>query len=356
MGKYDRIFHSDAVFEEFLSPEEAVAAIAIVIAAADTSLENVEIEWLADILHGFEVFEEYTEKELLEILDRLINLVKFTGGNAKPGGLGALFNSANDSLADEVVLDGFAAGVSVLVDEDKLIIPKPKVALLKQLQEALEIEDKEAQEVIEEVLNAFVEAEEEIEEETENEIIVTDLNEDIYESPLGNFRLPIPVTPEQGGKIQSQEGTVGFSDDLGTLLRIDYYSIPEEQIEEMRSLGQEKYLRSILLDKYIPQVIISNLPTSTVEYIEYCVYVMQGAFFALANMPGGATISKQENNGHLQRLDAYRGLLILIERNFLYIFSSQRCFFDGEPHNSIEEEAELIKDDILDFMDSIEFT
>jgi hypothetical protein len=347
MGKYDRIFQSDAVFAEFLSPEEAVAAIAIVTAAADGSLENIEVEWFTDILSGFEVFEEYTDDELLEILARLINLVNLSKGNEKSEGLGALFNSANDSLADELVLDGFAAGVSVLVDEDKLIIPKPKIALVKQLQEALEIEDAEAEEVIAEVLNAFAESEAE---EDENE------NIDIYESPLGNFRLPIPVTPEQGGKIQSQEGTVGFSDDLGTLLRIDYYTIPDTQIEEMRSLGQEEYFQSILLHKYIPQVIVSNLPESTVIYTENCVDVIQGAFFALVNMPGGASISKQEQNGHPQRLDAYRGLLIFLESNFLYIFSSQRCFFDGETHNSIEEEAELIKADILDFIDSIEFT
>ncbi len=343
MGKYDRIFQSDAVFEEFLSPEEAVAAIAIVIAAADGSLENIEIEWFAETLSGFEVFEGYTDDEILEILARLIDLANLSKGNEKSEGLGALFNSANDSLADELVLDGFAAGVSVLVDEDKLIIPKPKIALLKQLQEALEIEDAEAEEVIAEILDAFALAED------ENE------NIDIYESPLGNFRLPIPVTPEQGGKVQSQEGTVGFSDDFGTLLRIDYYPIPDTQIEEMRSLGQEEYLRSILLNKYIPQVIVSNLPESTVIYTEHCVDVIQGAFFALANMPSGATISRHEENGHPQRLDAYRGLLIFLEINFLYILSSQRCFFDGETHNSIEEEAELIKADILDFIDSIEF-
>jgi hypothetical protein len=347
MGKYDRIFHSDAVFAEILSPEEAVAAIAIVTAAADTSLENLEIEWFANILSGFEVFEEYTNDELLEILTHLIALANQTEGNTKSQGLGALFNSANDSLADELVLDGFAAGVSVLVDRDKLIIPKPKTPLLKQLQEALEIEDTEAEEVIDSVLNAFAESEDENE---NNE------NIDIYESPLGNFRLPIPVTPEQGGKVQSQEGTVGFSDDLGTLLRIDYYTIPDNQIEEMRSLGQEKYFQSVLLHKYIPQVIVSNLPESIVIYTENCIDVIQGAFFALVNMPGGATISKQEQNGHPQRLDAYRGLLIFLESNFLYIFSSQRCFFDGETQNSIEEEAELIKADILDFIDSIEFT
>ncbi|PAX52150.1 hypothetical protein [Brunnivagina elsteri] len=352
MGKYDRIFQSDAVFEEFLSPEEAVAAIllkgvayanAIVTAAADSSLENLEIEWFADILSGFEVFEEHANDELLEILDRLITLANISQGNAKSEGLGALFNSANDSLADELVLDGFAAGVSVLVDEDKLIIPKPKTPLLKQLQEALEIEDTEAEEVIDSVLNAFAESED------ENE------NIDIYESPLGNFRLPIPVTPEQGGKIQSQEGTVGFSDDLGTLLRIDYYPIPDNQIEEMRSLGQQQYFQSILLNKYIPQVIVSNLPEANVVYTDNCVDVIEGAFFALANMPDGASISRQEENGHSQRLDAYRGLIIFSYCNFLYIISSQRCFFDGETHNSIEEEAELIKAEILEFIDSIEF-
>ncbi len=344
MTKYDNIFNSSEISEESLSPEEAVAAIAVVTAIADSAIEEVDPETLGSILWEFEVFEEYSEDEITEIVDRLI-------GIAEDDGLGALYNAASAAISDDLVLDAFAAGVIVLIeDEEELVIPQQKQPYLKKLQEALDLEDEEAQEIVQEVIAAFQEAEnEEYLEEGE------DYSEDVYESPLGNFTVPIPVDSQQGGKVQTQEGVVGFSDDFGTLLRIDYYSIPPEQIKEIGSIGQEKYLQSILVDKYLPQAILANVPNAQVEYSEYLSDTMAGAYFALINMPQGSTISKQENNGTATRLDAYRGLLSFINAEFLYIISSQRSFLKDEIRGSAEEEAEYIKESILEFVETIDF-
>jgi hypothetical protein len=348
MSKYDKIFNSSERSEESLSPEEAVAAIATVTAIADLSVEDVDAESLAGILWEFEVFEEYSEDEITEIVDRLI-------GIAEDEGLGVLFNTAKVSLSDELVLDGFAAGVIVLLD-DALTIPKQKQAYLKKLQTALELEDEEADEIIKEVIAAFEEAEEEEYEDDEDEtVVIEDYTQQTYESPLGNFTVTIPVDPQQGGRIQSQEGVVGFSDDIGTLLRIDYYPFPPQQLEEMESVGQQEYLQSILVEKYVPQAIFANVPDASVQYTEYLQDSLEGAYYVLIDMPKGSTISKQENNGTAIRLDAYRGLLAFISGEFLYIVSSQHSFLNGETPNSIEEEAEYIKENILEFVETIEF-
>lgn len=350
MTKHDKIFNSPKTSEESLSPEEAVAAIAAVTAIADSSIEDVDAESLAVILWEFEVFEEYSEDEITEIVDRLI-------GIAEQEGIGPLFNAAKVSLSDELVLDGFAAGVIVLLD-DELAIPKQKQAYLKKLQTALELEDEEAEEIIKEVIAAFKEAEEEEEyEDDEDEtVVIEDYTQQTYQSPLGNFTVTIPVDPQQGGRIQSQEGVVGFSDDIGTLLRIDYYPFPPEQVEELESVGQEEYLQTILVDKYISQAIFANVPDASVEYAEYLEDTLAGAYYVLVDMPKGSTISKQENNGTAMRLDAYRGLLTFINGEFLYIVSSQHSFLNGETPDSVEEEAEDIKDNILEFVETIEFT
>ncbi|MBG1269396.1 hypothetical protein [Nostoc sp. WHI] len=349
MTKHDKIFNSPKTSEESLSPEEAVAAIAAVTAIADSSIEDVDAESLAVILWEFEVFEEYSEDEITEIVDRLI-------GIAEEEGIGPLFNAAKVSLSDELVLDGFAAGVIVLLD-DELAIPKQKQAYLKKLQTALELEDEEAEEIIKEVIAAFKEAEEEEYEDDEDEtVVIEDYTQQTYQSPLGNFTVTIPVDPQQGGRIQSQEGVVGFSDDIGTLLRIDYYPFPPEQLEELESVGQEEYLQTILVDKYISQAIFANVPDASVEYAEYLEDTLAGAYYVLVDMPKGSTISKQENNGTAMRLDAYRGLLTFINGEFLYIVSSQHSFLNGETPDSVEEEAEDIKDNILEFVETIEFT
>ncbi|MCC5625599.1 hypothetical protein [Nostoc sp. CHAB 5715] len=349
MTKYDKVFNSPKTSEESLSPEEAVAAIATVTAIADSLIEDVDAESLAGILWEFEVFEEYSEDEITEIVDRLISI-------AEEEGIGPLFNTAKVSLSDELVLDGFAAGVIVLLD-DELTIPKPKQAYLKKLQAALELEDEEAEEIIKEVIAAFKEAEDEEYTDDEDEtVVIEDFSEQTYQSPLGNFTVPIPVDPQQGGRIQSQEGVVGFSDDIGTLLRIDYYPFPLEQLEELESVGQEEYLQTILVDKYVPQAIFANVPDASVEYTEYLENTLRGAYYVLIDMPKGSTISKQENNGTAIRLDAYRGLLTFISGEFLYIVSSQHSFINGETPDSVEEEAEDIKESILEFVETIEFT
>jgi hypothetical protein len=348
MTNYDKIFSSSEISEESLSPEEGVAAIAVVTAIADSSVEEVDPEILASILWEFEIFEEYSEDELTETVDRLI-------GIAEDEGLGALFNAASEALSEEFVLDGFAAGIIVLIDEEELVIPNDKQPYIKKLQQALELEEEEAQEIIQEVIAAFQEAENE-DFEDDDTVGVEDYSEGVYESPLGNFSVPIPVYTQQGGKVQSQEGVVGFSDDFGTLLRIDYYAIPPEQLEELESIGQEEYFQSILVDKYVPQAILANVPNANVKYTEYLQDTLTGAYFVLVDMPNGSTISQEKNNGTASRLDAYRGLLCFINAEFLYIVSSQRSFFKDETPGSIEQETEEIKERILEFVDTIEFT
>jgi len=349
MANYDKVFSSQKTLAESLSPEEAVAAIAVVTAIADSSVEEVDPEGLAGILWQFEVFEEYSEDEIIEMVDKLI-------GIAESEGLSPLFNTANESLTEDVVLDGFAAGVVALLDEEELIIPKNKEPFLKKLQAALELEDEEAEEITKEIIAAFQAAgNEEYFDDEEDTITVEEYTEDLYESPLGNFTVPIPVDPEQGGKIQTQEGVVGFSDDFGTLLRIDYYPIPPEQLEELESQGQEEYLQQILVEKYVPQAIFTNVADAQVKYSEYLEDTFAGAYYALVDMPKGSTMSQQENNGTATRLDAYRGLLAFINGEFLYIVSNQRSFFNGEKPNAIAEEAEYIKDNILSFVETMEF-
>ncbi|MEA5558582.1 tellurite resistance TerB family protein [Nodularia spumigena] len=349
MTKYDKIFNSTKTTNESLSPEEAVAAIAVVTEMADLSVEEVDGEILASILWDFEVFEDYSEDEIAQIIDKLI-------GIAEKEGVGTLFNLASKSLSDELVLDAFAVGVMVSIDEDDLIIPKQKQPYLKQLQQALDLEDEEAHEIVQEVIAAYQEAENEIYlDEDEDTVIVRDYGDEIYESPSGNFSVPIPVDPQQGGKVESQDGVVGFFDNFGTMLRIDHYPISSEQWEEVESIGQEEYLQSILLNKYVPEAIFTNLPRAEVRHTEYLKDAVEGSYFALIDMPQGSTISQSKNNGTATRLDAYRGLLAFMNSNYLYIVSSQHSFFNGEKPSSIKEEAEEIKENILEFVETIEF-
>jgi hypothetical protein len=339
MTKYDYIFKSKEKIAASLNPEEAVVAIAVISTAVDLGIEDINGEIIADILWEFEIFDEYSEEQMLETVDTLIEL-------AEDAGLGSLFNAANAAISEEVVLDGFAAGVIMLLDAEDLMIPADKKTYLKQLQIALELEDEEAEEIIQEVIAAVQAGDEEEYDEEFESIIFNESGEQFYQSPLGNFTVPIPLDSEQGGKIQTEEGMVSFSDDMGTLLRIDYYPL---------SQGHETYLHEIIVNKYLPETIISNVPNAEVRHREYWQDPLKRYYYVLVNIPKGSTISQQETNGHGIRLDAYRGLLSFVNSECLYVVSSQRSFLNSETLGSVKEEAEKIKKTILDFVETIEF-
>ncbi len=349
MTKYDYIFKSKETIKESLNEEEAVAAIAVITTIVDSGIEDIDAESLADILWEFEIFDEYSEEEMLETVDRLIEI-------AENAGLGSLFNAANAGISDEIVLDGFAAGVIMLLDAENLVIPADKKDFLKQLQIALELENEEAEEIIKEIIDAIEAGDEEeyLDEEYEA-VILNEAGEQFYQSPLGNFTVPIPLDSEQGGKIQTETGMVSFSDDIGTLLRIDYYPLSPEQIDDLESQEDETYLHKVLVDKYVPQAITANVPNAEIKYTEYLQDTLERYYYVLVNMPKGSTISKHETNGNGIRLDAYRGLLSFVNNECLYIVSSQRSFLNSETPGSVKQEAEKMKRTILDFVETIEF-
>jgi hypothetical protein len=341
IDKYENIFDSQDITEEILNADEAVAAIAIIAAMADAPSANVDAELIARMLWEFEVFEDYSDNQILALVDEFIGL-------AEQQGLGALFNAADEALPDELVPDAFAAGVMVLVDEEQLAVPQEKMPFLKQLQSALDISDIEAQEIIDDVIAAFTDTADEDSQEINSQ-------QELYESPKGNFSVPVPVSPQEGGRVDTEEGLVAFTDDLGTLQRIDYYSVPEEEAEKLQSEGTEEYLKTILLERYVPGAIIANLPASQISYSEYLPDAMSGAYFVIVNMPQGSNMSKQINNAPPIRLDAYRGIMAFIYEDFLYLVSSQHSFFAGEAPKNFAEEADKLKNQILDFVETIEF-
>lgn len=159
MGKYDNIFHSEEVAVESLSQDEALAAIAIVSVLGHTERSEVDTSYLVELLWDTEYFDDYSDDEMLEMVDMLLDI-------ADKKGIGSLFNTANESLDDDLVPDAFASAVVALID-DSGVIPEEQINFLKELQQALELEDEEAQIIREEIVAAFAEEEELEEEEAE---------------------------------------------------------------------------------------------------------------------------------------------------------------------------------------------
>ncbi|NQE34714.1 tellurite resistance TerB family protein [Microcoleus asticus] len=332
MGNFDKIFNSEDKSKASFTPEESLAAVALVAASANSPDTDADI--LESILWESEIFAEYSEDDMSAMFQRL-------SGIATQDGLGALFNAAWESLPDELVLDTFAITAAMFVADGE--VPDKHKGFLQEFQQALGVEDEEAAEIIEDVIVAY----------SQEDVEVSDVEGELYVSPEGNFSVPIPVDEQRGGRIDEEEGSVAFSDDFGVLLKIDYFPIAGEVEETIESVGEEAYLKSFL-DNFVSQAIIANIAKSKLLHSEYL--EDEEAYFAVVDLPAGATMSVQKNQRPATRLDAYRGLMAFIADDFCYTVSCQRIYQEGDELGSLESEVEGILNKIFEFIQTIEFS
>ena len=148
MPKYDSIFNSEEYTEEPLNEAEGLASIVLIAALSENPKELVAPDLFLDILADFDLYAEYSEEDLLSMVDRLIAI-------STDNGLGALFNAADEAIPDDLVPDAYAAAILVKMNPDTGEIPAGAQVFLKELQTVMDIDDEEAAEVVAEVQKSF---------------------------------------------------------------------------------------------------------------------------------------------------------------------------------------------------------
>jgi hypothetical protein len=148
MPKYDTILNNSDEFTDVkLTPAEGIAAIAIITLLADRPDAELPADELLEVVTSFEIFDEYSDDDLLRMVDKLMEI-------ADEEGLGALFNAADDvdAISDELVPDAYAIALATLIDDQTLTVPVGKQPFLKELREALDVDDEEATEILHDVV------------------------------------------------------------------------------------------------------------------------------------------------------------------------------------------------------------
>lgn len=145
MNQYNFIFNSEETPLKRLHSKEGVVAIALIATLCDSnvSLDEVDINPLVDKLWKTDFFKDYSGDELLTMVEGFLDQVEEEG-------LGVLFNAAYASLKDKFLPVAFAIGVIMLLD-DSGMIPSRKHQFIQELQQALNLEDNEAQQIINDV-------------------------------------------------------------------------------------------------------------------------------------------------------------------------------------------------------------
>lgn len=147
MGKYEHVFNSEKTFRERLYPKEGMVAIAVITSLFDSEISDVDIYHLVDKLWKTKLFDDYSGDELLTMVERFLDI-------AEDEGLGVLFNAAYASLSNDLVPDAFAIAVTMLVD-DSGVIPTQNKDFLQELQQALELDEREAQQIVDDAIANF---------------------------------------------------------------------------------------------------------------------------------------------------------------------------------------------------------
>jgi hypothetical protein len=148
MAKYDSIFNAEEYTEEPLNEAEGLASIVLIAALSDNPKDLVAPDLFLDILADFDLYAEYSEEDLLSMVDRLTAIVADQG-------LGALFNAADEAIPDDLVPDAYAAAILAKMNLDTGEIPVGAQVFLKELQAVMDIDDEEAAEVMAEVQKGF---------------------------------------------------------------------------------------------------------------------------------------------------------------------------------------------------------
>ena len=151
MPKYDSIFNTEEYSEEPLNEAEGLASIVLIAALADNPQELVAPDLFLEILPDFDLYAEYSDEDLLSMVDRLTAIVADVG-------LGALFNAADEAIPDDLVPDAYAAAILAKMDLQTGEINAGAQVFLKELQVVLDIDDEEAAEVAAEVKKALEES------------------------------------------------------------------------------------------------------------------------------------------------------------------------------------------------------
>ena len=150
MAKYDSIFNVEEDTEIDLNEAEGLAAMVVIAALADDPKELVAPDLFLDILSDFDLYAEYSDEDLLAMVDRLTAI-------AVDEGLGILFNAADEAIPDDLVPDAYVAAVLTKMNPETGEIPESAQIFLKELQAILDIDDAEASEVMAEIYKGFEE-------------------------------------------------------------------------------------------------------------------------------------------------------------------------------------------------------
>lgn len=181
-----------------------------------------------------------------------------------------------------------------------------------------------------------------------------------YVSPVGTFRMSIPVLPELGGTVNDTPNVVTFQDAFNVHVSIGCFQMDATQRWELSTRGLKDYL-PFFFENFVIADFRQVFPDTQIESDSFSPDLMDGAYMAFTLMPGGSmfgdkhTVLGSDDTPPV----AKRGNLVFLHGDYIFIISTElaeRVIERSTYKKTPAEEDEILRRRLADIVKRIEFT
>lgn len=148
-----------------------------------------------------------------------------------------------------------------------------------------------------------------------------------YISPQKDFSIKVPPLLHPGAvirdRINSRGGMILFTDDVGTLVLVDFTNMNEGEKQILKQIGLLDFMKQYRDSKV--EMFKQAVPRSKLIHQEFIELDGKSFDFYMCDFPEGATLTDAIKN---KRGDAKRGNLTFIKANSIFMLSTQQIQSD----------------------------
>ncbi len=147
---------------------------------------------------------------------------------------------------------------------------------------------------------------------------------EVYASATGEFKLPVPVLRELGGTITDTENVVTFTDTYNTHISIACFPQDALQRWELDTRGRRDYLMYFFTD-FVLKDFERRFPGSKIESARFIPELMEGALVTYSLLPGGSYFEPKDPAlaATNKPVVAKRGTLLFVRNRHIFVLTTE---------------------------------
>lgn len=190
--------------------------------------------------------------------------------------------------------------------------------------------------------------------------LVGSVDNGVYTSPTGAFKMDVPVLAALGGVVHDTENVVTFRDSYGLQVSVGAFQHDATQKWQLSTRGTKDYL-IYFFGTYVLPDFKRFCPGTTIESAGYSADLLDGALFSYILMPGGSMFDAHQVFGSAPAAPpvAKRGNLLFVKNGFTYVIStelSERVTEGSSYNKTVAEEDLMLRSRLVEIVKKMQFT